>query len=76
MNSVFDRFGMVLRQRRQELKWSQERLAGKADVNRSYLGEIERGRAVPSLTTLDKLASALEINLSTLLARCEQPRRS
>ncbi len=42
MSSVCDRFGMVLRQRRQELKWSQERLADKANVNRSYLGEIER----------------------------------
>ena len=76
MNSVCDRFGMVLRQRRQELKWSQERLAGKVDVNRSYLGEIEREYAVPSLTVLDKLARALEINLSILLARCEQRRRS
>ena len=76
MSSVCDRFGTVLRQRRQELKWSQERLAGRADVNRSYLGEIERGHAVPSLAVLDKLARALEINLSTLLARCEQRRRS
>ncbi len=76
MNGVCDRFGLVLRQRRQELHWSQELLAHKADVNRSYLGEIERGRAVPSLAILDKLANALEINLSTLLARCEQRRRS
>jgi XRE family transcriptional regulator, regulator of sulfur utilization len=76
MSSVSDRFGLVLRQRRQELKWSQERLADKANVNRSYLGEIERGSSIPSLATLEKLASALEINLSTLLARCEQRRRS
>lgn len=76
MSSVYDRFGLVLRQRRQELKWSQERLADKANVNRSYLGEIERGSSIPSLATLEKLAGALEINLSTLLARCEQRRRS
>ncbi|MES1265146.1 MAG: helix-turn-helix transcriptional regulator [Variovorax sp.] len=45
-------------------------------MNRSYLGEIERGDAVPSLAVLDKLAGALDINLSTLVARCEQRRRS
>jgi hypothetical protein len=35
------------------------------------VGEVERGRAVPSLITVSKLAGALEMRLSTLMARCE-----
>jgi len=65
------RFGDVVRQRREELRWSQEALAGRAQLNRSYLGEVERGHAVPSLITMDKLAQALELRLSVLLQRCE-----
>jgi ribosome-binding protein aMBF1 (putative translation factor) len=51
---------------------SQEHLAHKAEINRSYLGEVERGSAVPSLATMSKLASALDMRLSNLLAICEQ----
>ena len=65
------RFGDIVRQRREELRWSQEALAGRAQLNRSYLGEVERGRAVPSLITMDKLAQALDLRLSALLERCE-----
>jgi transcriptional regulator with XRE-family HTH domain len=67
----YDRFGGVLRARRDELRLSQEQLALRAEINRSFLGEIERGRATPSLQTLAKLAAALELPLSLLLARCE-----
>ncbi len=66
-----DRFGNVVRQRREELHWSQETLAARAALNRSYLGEVERGQVVPSLATIDKLAAALELRVSVLLARCE-----
>ena len=47
-------------------------LAEKADLNRSYLGEVERGRVIPSLATAGKLASALGISLSGLLAHSER----
>lgn len=64
-------FGTVIRQVRRESRWSQEELAGRAGLNRCYLGEVERGEAVPSLETLFKLARAVGLPLSTLLARCE-----
>jgi len=54
--------------------WSsevQERLAEHADLNRSYIGDLERGRAMPSLATLTKLASALGLQPSALVARFE-----
>jgi transcriptional regulator with XRE-family HTH domain len=71
MNAPAERFASVLRQMREERGWSQEQLAAQAGLNRSYLGEVERGSAMPTLTTVAKLASALEIRLSLLIERCE-----
>lgn len=71
MNATAERFASVLRQLREERGWSQEQLAAQAGLNRSYLGEVERGNAMPTLTTVAKLASALEIRLSSLIERCE-----
>ena len=65
------RFGRAVRQLRESHGWSQEQLAENADLNRSYLGEVERGYKTPSLTTADKLAAALQVSLSSLVARCE-----
>ncbi|MQY51123.1 helix-turn-helix transcriptional regulator [Rhodocyclus tenuis] len=72
MSDLNQHFPLVVRQLRKDRGWSQEHLAEKADLNRSYVGEIERGDAIPSLLTAEKLAQALEINLSTLVAQCEQ----
>jgi len=47
-------------------------LAERSDLNRSYVGEIERGQVVPSLVTIHKLAQALEILPSRLLQECEE----
>ena len=67
------RFGGAVRERREALGWSQEALAHRAVLNRSYLGEVERGSVTPSLTTMEKIARALELRLSDLLTRCEDP---
>jgi transcriptional regulator with XRE-family HTH domain len=68
---VGERFGMAVRQLREERGWSQERLANRAELNRSYMGEIERATVMPSLATAAKLAQALEVPLSQLISRCE-----
>ncbi|MBS1130472.1 MAG: SgrAlc control protein [Proteobacteria bacterium] len=72
MTALIQDFGLAVRHFRERQGWSQELLAEKADLNRSFLGEVERGRVIPSLATAHKLASALEIPLSGLLAHCEQ----
>lgn len=71
MSSLNHQFGSVVRQYREQRRWSQEVLADAAGLNRSYLGEIERGIAVPSLATIAKLAGALELTLSELMARID-----
>lgn len=72
MTDLIRGFGVSVRDLRLRHDWSQELLAERADLNRSYLGEIERGEVIPSLVTAAKLASALEISLSELLIHCEQ----
>ncbi len=71
MGDFGERFGRVVRQLREARGWSQESLAGQAELNRSYLGEIERARVMPSLATAVKLAHALDVPLSELIGRCE-----
>jgi XRE family transcriptional regulator, regulator of sulfur utilization len=73
MSDVSDRFAIVVRQLREAQGWSQERLANRALLNRSYIGEIERSTAMPSLATASKLAQALNVSLSELISRCELP---
>lgn len=65
-------FGRVIKQLREERRYSQEVLADRASLNRTYLGEVERGVAVPSLATINKIANALNLTASELLARSER----
>ena len=67
------RFGRAIRHLREHRGWSQEKLAEAADLNRSYLGEIERGSASPSLVTVVKLANALDLSAGDLVARSLTP---
>ncbi|MFZ6772596.1 helix-turn-helix domain-containing protein [Undibacterium sp. SXout7W] len=75
MSDLCNCFGIAIRQARDAHCWSQETLAERADLNRSYVGEIERGKVIPSLVTVDKLALALSISMSELMMRCEELRR-
>jgi len=72
MNAFVEDFGVAVRQLREAHGWSQEQLAERSDLNRSYVGEVERCRVIPSIVTAHKLATALEINIVHLLSRCEQ----
>lgn len=71
-NTVPAAFGRVLREQREARDLSQEALALKADVDRTFVSQIERGIRQPTLTTLYKLALALDVHPSTLIARVER----
>ena len=70
MSALVERFGVAVRQLRVRAGWSQGQLAERSDLDRSYVGEIERGRVIASIVTAEKLASALEIDLAALLSHC------
>jgi transcriptional regulator with XRE-family HTH domain len=72
MNHIVSSFGTTVRQLRDAKGWSQELLAQQADLNRTYIGELERGQAIPSLLTIKKLSVALGVSLSNLLAHTER----
>jgi transcriptional regulator with XRE-family HTH domain len=65
-------FGLAVKRLREARDWSQEKLAEVADLNRSYVGEIERGAVVPSLVTLKKIADAFSVSPSALVADSER----
>jgi transcriptional regulator with XRE-family HTH domain len=58
---------LVVKSRRKQLRLSQEELADKASIDRTYASQIERAIANPSLTVLCNLANALGLTLSQLL---------
>jgi transcriptional regulator with XRE-family HTH domain len=62
-------FGGAVRSFRREQRYSQERFADHASIDRSYYGAIERGEVNVSLDTIVKLAKALNVSGATLLAR-------
>ncbi len=61
-NPVLVEFAKKVRTRRYELGLTQEQLAEKADFHVNFIGGIERANRNPSLTSLLKLAKALEID--------------
>jgi XRE family transcriptional regulator, regulator of sulfur utilization len=68
MSAIVHEFGATVRRLRESYAWSQERLAEHAGLNRSYVGEIERGTVIASLVTVEKLALALGVTVADLLA--------
>lgn len=64
---VTRRVGANLRRAREELGISQEDLADRAGLHRTYVSGVERGVRNPTVTVLEKLAKALKIKSSTLL---------
>ncbi|MES2184799.1 MAG: helix-turn-helix transcriptional regulator [Pseudomonadota bacterium] len=72
MHPLVEHFGLAVRQLRVKRGLSQEQLAERSELNRSYVGEIERGRVIASIVTAQKLAGALELNVAGLLMCCEQ----
>jgi transcriptional regulator with XRE-family HTH domain len=61
-------FGQAVRQRREKLELSQEKLAEKADLHRTYIGDIERGVRNPTIRSIVKIVRALDISLSDFFA--------
>jgi transcriptional regulator with XRE-family HTH domain len=67
MSAVVRELGAAVRRLRETRGWSQEQLAEYAELNRSYVGEIERGSAIASIVTVDKLARAFQVPIERLL---------
>jgi CheY-like chemotaxis protein/DNA-binding XRE family transcriptional regulator len=64
-------FGAAVRSERTRLKLSQEDLAERANLHRTYITDIERGARNLSLETICKLATALGLTIEALFSRAE-----
>lgn len=60
-------FGRNLRLRREALGFSQEALAQKANLHRTYIGSVERGERNVSIDNMERLAAAVEATITELL---------
>lgn len=63
--------GETIRELRKRHHLSQERFADLIDSHQVYVSEIEKGKKLPSLTVLHKIAGAFGMSLSELVAQIE-----
>jgi transcriptional regulator with XRE-family HTH domain len=61
-------FGKRVRELRKRKGYSQEELADKAGLHRTYIGSIERGEQNVSIDNIDKIAGALKTPISLLFS--------
>ena len=75
MNRKFDTLqntlGRNVRRLRRELNLSQEELAFQAEIDRTYVSQIERGVINPSLLVLWKVANVLAVDVVALLKKAD-----
>ncbi|TCB54400.1 helix-turn-helix domain-containing protein [Acinetobacter terrestris] len=67
MSELTIQFGQLVRKYRKERNMSQEQLALLCNMDRSYLGRIERGEVNPTLEKIYEVAKKLEISARDLL---------
>ena len=64
--------GQVIQKFREQKKQSQELISGLAGIGRTHLSAIERGDRKPTLETFFKIADALNVKPSVLMAAIEE----
>jgi transcriptional regulator with XRE-family HTH domain len=69
---IREKFGFGVKDRREELGLTQEDLAEKARIHRTYLSDVERGTRNLSLINIERLAAALSLSISELFQRIER----
>ncbi|WP_263362478.1 helix-turn-helix domain-containing protein [Flavobacterium collinsii] len=61
-----EKFGNKIKALRENREYSIEYLANIANIDRTYISDIEKGRRNVSLLIIEKLAKALEVNIQEL----------
>lgn len=72
-NNIKKPFGISVKSRRNRLGISQEELAERAGLHRTYISDIERGARNVTLESIGKLARALEVSIPGLLTYSGNP---
>jgi len=69
MSDINERVGLNIRRFREDKGLSQEKLAERAGLHRTYIGQIERGEKNIGIRNLEKIANALQACAKDLLSR-------
>ena len=72
METIKERLGPMVKEQRKKLNTTQEELADYVGVTPGFIGQIERGEAMPSLDTLQRLITHLYLDLNALFFDCIQ----
>ncbi|HVG22385.1 MAG TPA: helix-turn-helix transcriptional regulator [Blastocatellia bacterium] len=70
--SISKQFGEVVKAVREKQGVSQEKLAELAEIDRTYMSMIERGKRRPTLEVASRIAGALGMKLSQIIRRVER----
>ena len=70
-NNIQVRFGNAVRKLRTQNNISQEDFADMCGLHRTYISDIELGKRNVSLENIDKIASALNMNVSDIFIKVE-----
>jgi transcriptional regulator with XRE-family HTH domain len=65
-------FGAVIRRRREQANLTQEALADRAHLHRTYISLLERGLRTPSILIVKQLAEGLGTTMTSLIADLER----
>lgn len=65
--NINEKFGNKVKEIRLSIGLSQEKLANLAEIDRTYLPDIEKGKRNVSLMVAEKIAKALNVSLKELL---------
>ena len=66
-SDILQRFGERVRELRAEAGYSQEAFAEECDLDRTYMGGVERGERNLGLRNVEKIAEALDISIAELM---------
>jgi transcriptional regulator with XRE-family HTH domain len=72
VDTLQQQFGSLIRRRRLAIGLGQEALADKATLHRTHVSLLERGKRMPSLLVVQKLAKALNTSMASLMEELER----
>jgi transcriptional regulator with XRE-family HTH domain len=71
-SNLLTAFGGAVRTLRRSRGWSQEEFADRVGLHRTYVGDVERGERNLGLVNIGRIADALDLPLSAVMAEVEK----
>lgn len=76
INDFLWKFGSAIKTERRRRAWSQEELAHRSGLHRTYITDVERGVRNMTVETITKLSNALGVSMTELISKAERDGRA